>query len=54
MIDKNEFVISQDPSLFLDLSKVSLDYILLLLLIIWDSEYLSSNFETAELLYLIS
>ena len=54
MIDKNEAVISQDLSVFLDLSKASLDYVLLLLLIIWDSEYLASNFETAELLYLIS
>ena len=54
MIDKNESGISQDLSVFWDLSKVSLYYILLLLLIIWDYEYLSSNFETAELLYLIS
>ena len=54
MIDKNEALISQNLSLFLDLSKVRIDYILLLLLIIWDSEYLASNFETAELLYLIS
>ena len=54
MIDKNEAVISQDLSLSLDLSKVSLDYILLLRLIFWDSEYLASIFETAELLYLFS
>ena len=54
MIHKNKAVISQDLSLFLDLSKVSVDYILLLLLIFWDSEYLESNFETAEVLYLLS
>ena len=53
MIDKNEAVISQDLSLILDLSKISLDYILPLLLVLWDSEYLASNFETAEL-YLFS
>ena len=41
-------------SLFLDLSKVSLGYILLLLLIFGDSDYLASNFETAEVLYLFS
>ena len=54
MIDKNEAVISQDLSLLLDLLKARIDYILLLLLIIWDSEYLTSNFETAELLFLFS
>ena len=54
MIDKNEAVISQDLSLFLDLSKISLDYILPLLLNFWDSEYLASNFETAEVFCLFS
>ena len=48
MIDKNKAVISQDLSLFLDLSKVILDYIFPLLLIFLDSEYLASIFETAE------
>ena len=41
-------------SLFLHLSKVSLGYILLLLLIFWNSDYLASIFEAAELLYLFS
>ena len=51
MIGKNEAVISQDLSLFLDLSEVSLDYILVLLLILWDSEYLAIIFGTPKRLY---
>ena len=51
MTGKNEAVISQDLSLFLDLREVSLEYILVLLLILWDSEYLGSIFGTPKWLY---